>query len=142
MVTVRLPVTPFIFPLRASLVTSQSVTPNHVEMLRGFKDPGLSARIYVLCVVVVAVAAFLMMQRASHKLIITMDSITLEKAAVGIVGLIGLNLALKAVSHLFKTFLRPAKDLKKLGKWAVVTGATGKLLISMLGLIESRHVCC
>mmetsp|Transcript_2603 Transcript_2603/g.7435 ORF Transcript_2603/g.7435 Transcript_2603/m.7435 type:complete len:316 (-) Transcript_2603:131-1078(-) len=50
--------------------------------------------------------------------------ITLEKAAVGIVGLMGLNLVLKAVTHLFKTFLRPGKDLKRFGKWAVVTGAT------------------
>jgi 17beta-estradiol 17-dehydrogenase / very-long-chain 3-oxoacyl-CoA reductase len=55
-----------------------------------------------------------------------MEDITVEKAAVGIVGLIALNLVLKAVSNIFKTFLRPGKDLKKLGKWAVVTGATGK----------------
>ena len=58
-----------------------------------------------------------------------MDEITLEKAAVGIVGLWGLNLALKAITHLFKTFLRPGKDLKKFGKWAVVTGATGRSII-------------
>jgi hypothetical protein len=55
-----------------------------------------------------------------------MEDITVEKAAVGIVGLIALNLVLKAVTNIFKTFLRPGKDLKKLGKWAVVTGATGK----------------
>lgn len=63
----------------------------------------------------------------SHFRPVTMD-ITLEKAAVGIVGLMGLNLVLKAVTHLFKTFLRPGKDLKRFGKWAVVTGATGKRL--------------
>ena len=67
------------------------------------------------------------MMKSSHKSFVTMDDITLEKAAVGIVGLFGLNLALKALSHLYKTFLRPAKDLKKLGKWAVVTGATGTM---------------
>jgi hypothetical protein len=55
-----------------------------------------------------------------------MEGITVEKAAVGIVGLIALNLVLKAVSNIFKTFFRPGKDLKKLGKWAVITGATGK----------------
>ena len=32
----------------------------------------------------------------------------------------------KAGLNLYKTFLRPGKDLKKLGSWAVVTGATGK----------------
>jgi hypothetical protein len=55
-----------------------------------------------------------------------MEKLSLETACVGIVGLLGLNLALKAISHLYKTFLRPGKDLKKLGKWAVVTGATGR----------------
>lgn len=58
-----------------------------------------------------------------------MDNVTLEQACVGIVGLIALNLATKALSHLYKTFLRPAKDLKKLGKWAVITGATGKFIL-------------
>ena len=67
-------------------------------------------------------------QHISHDKPLTMD-ITMENAAVGIVGLIGLNLALKAVSHLFKTFLRPPKQLKRLGKWAVVTGATGKSIL-------------
>lgn len=33
-------------------------------------------------------------------------------------------LAKKIIESTYKTFLRPAKDLKKLGKWAVVTGAT------------------
>jgi hypothetical protein len=46
--------------------------------------------------------------------------------SIAILGCLGLNLTSKAVSHLYKTFLRPGKDLKKLGKWAVVTGATGK----------------
>mmetsp|Transcript_4271 Transcript_4271/g.8886 ORF Transcript_4271/g.8886 Transcript_4271/m.8886 type:complete len:314 (-) Transcript_4271:287-1228(-) len=53
-----------------------------------------------------------------------MDDLTFETAACGIVALAALNLALKAVSHVYKTFLRPAKNLKKYGKWAVVTGAT------------------
>lgn len=58
-----------------------------------------------------------------------MDNIplTIETAACGVVALAALNLCLKAVSNLYKTFLRPAKNLKKYGKWAVVTGATGKL---------------
>lgn len=64
----------------------------------------------------------------THKQLVTMEKLSLETACVGIVGLLGLNLALKAVSHLYKTFLRPGKDLKKLGKWAVVTGATGRLI--------------
>lgn len=31
---------------------------------------------------------------------------------------------MKITDSFFKTFLRPGKDLKKLGKWAVITGAT------------------
>lgn len=58
--------------------------------------------------------------------LVTMENLSLETACIGVVGLLGLNLVLKAVSHLYKTFLRPGKDLKKLGKWAVVTGATGE----------------
>ena len=54
-----------------------------------------------------------------------MVELTLETAAVGIVGLAALNLAFRAVSHIFKTYLRPGKNLKRYGKWAVVTGATG-----------------
>lgn len=54
-----------------------------------------------------------------------MVELTLETAAVGIVALGALSLATRAVSHLFKTFVRPAKNLKKYGKWAVITGATG-----------------
>mmetsp|Transcript_5526 Transcript_5526/g.8039 ORF Transcript_5526/g.8039 Transcript_5526/m.8039 type:complete len:318 (-) Transcript_5526:297-1250(-) len=34
------------------------------------------------------------------------------------------NCTLKTLSGLYKTFLRGGKNLKKLGKWAVVTGAT------------------
>jgi hypothetical protein len=64
-------------------------------------------------------------------------SLSLETVSVGIVGLIGLNLAFKAVSHLYKTFLRPAKDLKRLGKWAVVTGATGKAFVMTIVTRES-----
>jgi len=51
---------------------------------------------------------------------------TFENAACGIVILAALKLCLRAVSNIYKTFLRPAKNLKKYGKWAVVTGATGK----------------
>lgn len=51
-------------------------------------------------------------------------ALTFENAACGIVVLAALKLCLKAVSNIYKTFLRPAKDLKKYGKWAVVTGAT------------------
>ena len=61
----------------------------------------------------------------THTSLVTMDKVSLETTCIGIVGLLGLNLTLKALSHLYKTFLRPGKDLKKLGKWAVVTGATG-----------------
>lgn len=48
----------------------------------------------------------------------------IETAAVGIASLVLLNLVAKALSNVYKTFIRPAKDLKKYGKWAVVTGAT------------------
>mmetsp|Transcript_3972 Transcript_3972/g.10502 ORF Transcript_3972/g.10502 Transcript_3972/m.10502 type:complete len:84 (+) Transcript_3972:88-339(+) len=45
----------------------------------------------------------------------------------GVLSAIGTYFASKAVIHFFKTFLRPARDLKKFGKWAVITGATGEL---------------
>jgi len=54
---------------------------------------------------------------------LTMD-ITLENISVVFTALCALNLGKKLLSHLFKTFLRPGKNLKKLGKWAVITGAT------------------
>jgi len=41
-----------------------------------------------------------------------------------LVALSALNLCTKAVLNVYKTFLRPGKDLKKYGQWAVVTGAT------------------
>lgn len=53
-----------------------------------------------------------------------MDSLTFENVSCGIVALAALNLCMKAVSNLYKTFLRPAKNFKKYGKWAVITGAT------------------
>jgi hypothetical protein len=56
-----------------------------------------------------------------------MFEVTVETIAVGVVGLAALNLATRALAHLYKTFLRPAKNLKKYGKWAVITGATGAL---------------
>jgi len=48
----------------------------------------------------------------------------IETVAVGIVSLTALILFAKAVTNLYKTFLRPAKKLKTYGRWAVVTGAT------------------
>jgi len=48
----------------------------------------------------------------------------LETVAVGIVSLAVLNLVARALSNLYKTYLRPAKNLRRYGKWAVVTGAT------------------
>ena len=56
-----------------------------------------------------------------------MDIETIQTVSVAIVGLCTVNLVGKAMLHLYKTFLRPGKNLKKLGKWAVVTGATGEL---------------
>jgi hypothetical protein len=55
-----------------------------------------------------------------------MDAIKDIEPAVGVLLVIGLYFASKALNNLYKTFLRPAKSLKKLGKWAVVTGATGE----------------
>jgi len=43
-------------------------------------------------------------------------------AAVG--ALVVISVCLQVISSIYKTFLRPAKNLKKLGKWAVITGAT------------------
>lgn len=54
-----------------------------------------------------------------------MVEFTLETAAVGIVALAAVQLATRAVLHVYKTFVRPAKNLRKYGKWAVITGATG-----------------
>ena len=34
---------------------------------------------------------------------------------------------LQLAAALFRNFLRPAKNLRRLGEWAVVTGATGAL---------------
>lgn len=42
----------------------------------------------------------------------------------GIGGLIVANSMLKIVMAAYKSFLRPGKNLKKFGKWAIVTGAT------------------
>lgn len=67
---------------------------------------------------------------------------TIESAAVAIVGLCALNLAGKALLHLYKTFLRPGKNLKKLGKWAVVTGATGELLREVAYLLDWKEGMC
>jgi len=50
------------------------------------------------------------------------DSIINTFAGFGL--LVLLNGALKIASSVYKTFLRPGKDLKKFGKWAIVTGAT------------------
>mmetsp|Transcript_7408 Transcript_7408/g.15897 ORF Transcript_7408/g.15897 Transcript_7408/m.15897 type:complete len:311 (+) Transcript_7408:111-1043(+) len=53
-----------------------------------------------------------------------MDNLTFENVACAIVAFATLNLCMKAVSNLYKTFLRPAKNFKKYGKWVVITGAT------------------
>jgi 17beta-estradiol 17-dehydrogenase / very-long-chain 3-oxoacyl-CoA reductase len=46
-------------------------------------------------------------------------------AVLALIGALGLALVFtKASKAAFKTFIRPGKKLKKLGKWAVVTGAT------------------
>jgi hypothetical protein len=58
-----------------------------------------------------------------------MDSLKEMDPATAIVGAFGLTLVLKALNNLYKTFFRPAKNLKKFGKWAVVTGATGENIV-------------
>jgi len=46
-------------------------------------------------------------------------------AALALIGALGCaKLASKISSNMFKTFVRPSKNLRKLGQWAVVTGAT------------------
>lgn len=52
-----------------------------------------------------------------------MDSIPFDKVNP-VLAVIGLYYLSKVISNIYKTFLRPGKNLKKLGKWAVVTGAT------------------
>ena len=42
---------------------------------------------------------------------------------------------LGAVYAIYKYFLRPGKNLRKLGSWAVVTGATGKREVVGLGWV-------
>jgi len=39
-------------------------------------------------------------------------------------GLVLTNFAFKLLINIYKTFIRPGKDLKKFGEWAVITGAT------------------
>ena len=71
-----------------------------------------------------------------------MVELTLESAAIGICGLIAANFVLRATLNLYKTFLRPAKPLKKYGKWAVVTGATGTsstYMHSLLDILPSQY---
>ena len=53
-----------------------------------------------------------------------MDPEILQSVSLVVAGLLAANLALKTVLYAFKAFVRPAKNLTKLGKWAVVTGAT------------------
>ena len=48
-------------------------------------------------------------------------------AVVG--GLVLVRSALCLLGAVFTTFLRPGKNLKKYGTWAVVTGATGENII-------------
>jgi hypothetical protein len=64
------------------------------------------------------------------------DSIVEIAAALALVALAAL-LTTKAFLHLFKTFLRPGKELEHYGKWAVVTGATGKLILDV-----ATNNCC
>jgi hypothetical protein len=44
--------------------------------------------------------------------------------------------ALKIVLAVYSSFLRPGKNLRKYGEWAVVTGATGK------HCIVTCQLCC
>jgi len=52
------------------------------------------------------------------------DAAPLVRALAVVGSLVALSLGSRAISYLYKTFLRPGKNLKKLGEWAVVTGAT------------------
>lgn len=72
-------------------------------------------------------------------------------------GLVLVRSALCVLTALYTTFLRPGKNLKKYGAWAVITGATGErarernsvlLLLEILGHIEGfesnvlQDTCC
>eukprot|EP00966_Prymnesium_polylepis_P082803 1917665-Prymnesium_polylepis.1 len=48
----------------------------------------------------------------------------LYTALVYLGGAVALTQALSFLSILYKTLIRPGKNLKKCGEWAVVTGAT------------------
>mmetsp|Transcript_3120 Transcript_3120/g.4615 ORF Transcript_3120/g.4615 Transcript_3120/m.4615 type:complete len:326 (+) Transcript_3120:102-1079(+) len=56
------------------------------------------------------------------------ESITDTGPVVTVIAAFGslflMNKAMKAVVAFYKMFLRPGKDLKRLGEWAVITGAT------------------
>ena len=67
--------------------------------------------------------------RSGYKMEFNLDNI---EPGLAIVGVVLAFYLLKAVSNIFKTFIRPGKNLKKLGKWAVVTGATGNEFASTL----------
>lgn len=53
-------------------------------------------------------------------------------------GLVLLRSALCLAANVFATFLRPGKNLKKYGAWAVVTGATGERACLAICLTLSR----
>ncbi|KAL7568717.1 hypothetical protein ACA910_021711 [Epithemia clementina (nom. ined.)] len=42
----------------------------------------------------------------------------------GLGAVVAAGFAIKVLDSIYKTFLRPARNLKELGKWAVITGAT------------------
>lgn len=63
-----------------------------------------------------------------------MDSILTNHAALAaavIGGVVVLKYALGFLSGCYARLIRPGKDLKKYGKWAVVTGATDGIGLAM-----------
>lgn len=73
--------------------------------------------------------------------LIVVGGLYLAKTVLGVLG------------SLYSTFLRPGKNLKKYGAWAVVTGATGELnfyalvvvvvvCLGVLGLCPESASCC
>lgn len=54
----------------------------------------------------------------------------------------GLKSLLRFINGIYIYFLRPGKDLKKLGEWAVVTGATDGIGLAYAKQLAKLGACC